>query len=326
MDDKLLSQNEINALLQGIADETDEPAAVIDPSSVSLYKFTAQEHIVRGRMPSLDLINDRFTRLLRIGLYHLLRSNPEISVSPIKNTKYSEFLRNMVVPTNINLVKITPLHGIALIVMDPQLVFLFVEHLFGGNGRLQTRIEGRDFSQIEHRIIQRILKIIFASLVKAWEVIYPVDFVFISSEANAQFANIATPNEMVITTAFHIELGGIGGDLHICLPNSLIEPIKELLRSSLHRESNNNESRWAQLLKYQINDANIDAVADLCTINSTLRQVLNMKVGDIIPFEMPETIEVSVDYVPIMTCSYGKLNGQYALQIEDIINYSAEIP
>jgi flagellar motor switch protein FliM len=326
MDDKFLSQDEVNALLQGIAGDTDEPTTTIDPSKVALYNLATQERIVRGRMPSLDLINDRFTRLLRIGLYNLLRSNPEISVSPIRNTKYSEFLRNLVVPTNLNLVKIKPLMGTALIVMDPQLVFLLVDNLFGGNGRFQTRIEGRDFSHIEQRIIQRTLNIIFECLTKAWEVVYPVEFVFVRSEMNAQFANIATPNEVVVTTTFRIDLGAIGGDLHICLPYSMIEPIKDLLRSSLHRESNNNEKRWEQLLKYQINDAEVDAVADLCTIDCSLRELLNMKVGDIVPFEMPETINVNVDYMPIMTCSYGKSNGQYALQIEKLINYSNEIP
>jgi flagellar motor switch protein FliM len=326
MDDKFLSQDEINALLQGVTGETNDPNPVIDPSQVVSYNLATQERIVRGRMPSLELINERFTRLLRIGLYNLLRRNPEISISPIRNTKYSEFLRHLVVPTNLNLIKITPLTGTAMIVMDPHLVFLLVDNLFGGNGRFQTRIEGRDFTQIEQRIIQRALNIIFECLVKAWELVYPVNFEFIRSEMNTQFANIATPNEVVVTTTFRIDLGTIGGDLHICLPYSMIEPIKDQLRSSLHSESINHDQRWSQLLKHQIKDAEVDTVADLCTIDTNLRHVLNMKVGDIIPFEMPESINVNVDYVPIMTCSYGKLNGQYALQIEKLINHSSVIP
>jgi flagellar motor switch protein FliM len=275
-------------------------------------------------MPSLELINERFIRLLRIGLFNLLRRTPEISINPIRNTKYSEFLRHLVVPTNLNLIKITPLKGTALIVMDPHLVFLLVDNLFGGDGRFQTRVEGRDFSHIEQRIIQRTLTIVFESLSKAWESIYPVNFEFIRSEMNTQFANIASPNEVVVTTTFRIDLGSIGGDLHICLPYSMIEPIKDILRSSLHSESLSHDQRWAQLLKHQIQDAEVDAVADLCSIDTTLRKVLNMQVGDIIPFEMPETLNVNVDYLPILNCSYGKLNGQYALQVENIINYAVD--
>jgi len=324
MDDKFLSQDEINALLQGVTGETQDTKPTIDSSEAVSYDLATQERIVRGRMPSLELINERFIRLLRIGLFNLLRRTPEISINPIRNTKYSEFLRHLVVPTNLNLIKITPLKGTALIVMDPHLVFLLVDNLFGGDGRFQTRVEGRDFSHIEQRIIQRTLTIVFECLTKAWESIYPVNFEFIRSEMNTQFANIASPNEVVVTTTFRIDLGSIGGDLHICLPYSMIEPIKDILRSSLHSESLSHDQRWAQLLKHQIQDAEVDAVADLCSIDTTLRKVLNMQVGDIIPFEMPETLNVNVDYLPILNCSYGKLNGQYALQVENIINYAVD--
>jgi flagellar motor switch protein FliM len=324
MDDKFLSQDEINALLQGVTGETQDTKPTIDSSEAVSYDLATQERIVRGRMPSLELINERFIRLLRIGLFNLLRRTPEISISPIRNSKYGEFLRHLVVPTNLNLIKIRPLKGTALIVMDPHLVFLLVDNLFGGDGRFQTRVEGRDFSHIEQRIIQRTLTIIFESLGKAWESIYPVNFEFIRSEMNTQFANIASPNEVVVTTTFRIDLGSIGGDLHICLPYSMIEPIKDILRSSLHSESLNHDQRWAQLLKHQIQDAEVDAVADLCSIDTTLRKVLNMQVGDIIPFDMPDTVDVNVDYLPILNCSYGKLNGQYALQVEKIINYAVD--
>ena len=325
MDDKFLSQDEINALLQGVTGETQDTKPTIDSSEAVSYDLATQERIVRGRMPSLELINERFIRLLRIGLFNLLRRTPEISINPIRNSKYGEFLRHLVVPTNLNLIKIPPLKGTAMIVMDPHLVFLLVDNLFGGDGRFQTRVEGRDFSHIEQRIIQRTLSIVFECLTKAWESIYPVNFEFIRSEMNTQFANIASPNEVVVTTTYRIDLGSIGGDLHLCLPYSMIEPIKDILRSSLHSESLSHDHRWAQLLKHQIQDAEVDAVADLCSIDTTLRKVLNMQVGDIIPFDMPDTLDVHVDYLPILTCSYGKLNGQYALQVEKIINYAVDM-
>ena len=322
MDDKFLSQDEINALLQGVTGETDDPTPIINPSEVRSYNLATQERIVRGRMPSLELINERFTRLLRIGLYNLLRRTPEISIGPIRNAKYSEFLRHLVVPTNLNLLKISPLQGTAMIIMDPQLVFMLVDNLFGGHGRFQTRIEGRDFTQIELRIILRTLNIILECLTKAWEIVYPVTFEYIRSEMNTQFANIATPNEVVVTTTFRIDIGNAAGDIHICLPYSMLEPIKDLLRSSLHSESQVNDHRWGQLLRNQIQDTEVEGVANLCTIDSSLRKLLNMKVGDILPIEMPDTVDLIVDYIPILNCHYGKLNGQYALQVDHIINHA----
>jgi flagellar motor switch protein FliM len=326
MDEKFLSQDEIDALLKGVTGEQDEPSSVIDPSEVRPYNLATQERIVRGRMPSLELINERFARLFRIGLYNFLRRSSEISVNPIRTTKYSEFLRHLVVPTNLNLIKIKPLLGTAMIVMDPYLVFMLVDNFFGGDGRFHTRIEGRDFTQTEQRIIHRVLNIVFEGLAKAWELVYPVEFEFIRSEMNTQFANIATPNEVVVTTTFRIELGSTGGDLHLCIPYSMIEPIRDLLRSSMHSESITHDHRWGQLLKQQIQSAEVEAVADLTSIKSDLRAVLNMKVGDIIPMDMPSIIELKVDNVPIMECSYGKLNGQYALRVENLINNSGDLP
>jgi flagellar motor switch protein FliM len=322
MDEKFLSQDEIDALLQGVTGEQDEPSYSVDPSLVRPYNLATQERIVRGRMPSLELINERFARLFRIGLYNFLRRGAEVSISPIRTTKYSEFLRHLVVPTNLNLIKIKPLLGSALIVMDPYLVFMLVDNFFGGDGRFQTRIEGRDFTQTEQRIIQRVLKIVFDSLSKAWELVYAVEFEHTRSEMNTQFANIATPNEVVVTTTFRIELGPIGGDLHICIPYSMVEPIRDLLRSSMHSESINHDNRWGHLLKQQIQSAEVETIANLCSTNSTLRDILNMKVGDIIPIDMPDTVELNVDNIPIMECSYGKFNGQYALRVENLFNNS----
>jgi flagellar motor switch protein FliM len=322
MDEKFLSQDEINALLEGVTGESQDGGQRPDTSEILTYNLATQERIVRGRMPSLELIHERFARLLRIGLYNLLRRNPEISINPIRNSKYSEFLRHLVVPTNFNLVKIAPLSGTAMIIMDPHLVFLLVDNLFGGNGKFQTRIEGRDFTHIELRIIQRCLTVVFDCFSKAWELVFPLNVEYVRSEISAQFANIATPNEVVVTTTFRIDLGEMGGDLIICMPYSMIEPIKDLLKSSLHSESISYDQRWPDYLKHQIQDVEVELVADLCSVESNLRQVLEMKAGDIIPISMPESVKVNVDYVPIMECSYGKLNGQYALQVENLIYHS----
>jgi len=323
MADNFLSQDEVDALLKGVTGEVDEaPPEAVDQSVARSYNLATQERIVRGRMPTLEIINERFARLLRIGLYNFLRRGVEISVGPIKVSKYSEFVRNLVVPTNLNLVQFKPLRGTALMILNPDLVFLMVDNLFGGDGRFHTRIEGRDFTLTEHRIIQRVLKIIFEAYEKSWEPIYPVEFEFVRSEMNTQFANIATPNEVVVSFSFSIELGQVSGEMHICIPYSMVEPIKDLLTSSLQAENLEVDKRWIRLLRQQIQVAEVELVADLGTASISLRDIVNMKVGDVIPLNLTPTVEAKVDGVPVMECAYGKFNGQYTLRVEKLLSNS----
>ncbi len=321
MADNFLSQDEVDALLKGVTGEADDaPDEIVDPTHARSYNLATQERIVRGRMPTLEIINERFARQLRVGLYNFLRRGVEISVGPVKVSKYSEFIRNLVVPTNLNLVHFKPLRGTALMVFNPDLVFLMVDNLFGGDGRFHTRVEGRDFTQTEHRIIQRVLKIVFEAYSKSWEPIYPIEFEFIRSEMNTQFANIATPNEVVVAITFAIELGQVSGEIHFCMPYSMIEPIKDLLTSSLQAENLEVDKRWTRLMRQQIQLAEVELVADLGTAKINLRDIVNMKVGDVIPLEIPQTVEAKVDGIPVMECAYGKFNGQYTLRVEKLLS------
>ena len=327
MADNFLSQDEVDALLKGVTGETDDaPADAIDHSVARPYNLATQERIVRGRMPTLEIINERFARLLRIGLYNFLRRGIEVSVGPVKVSKYSEFIRNLVVPTNLNLIQIKPLRGTALMIFNPDLVFLMVDNLFGGDGRFHTRVEGRDFTQTEHRIIQRVLNIVFEAYSKSWEPIYPVEFEFVRSEMNTQFANIATPNEVVVSITFAIELGQVSGEMHLCMPYSMIEPVKDLLTSSLQAENLEVDKRWVRLMRQQIQMAEVEIIADLGTTPISLRDIVNMKVGDVIPLEIPQSIEAKVDGVPVMECAYGKFNGQYTLRVEKLLSNSLNEP
>ncbi len=322
MADNFLSQEEVDALLKGVNGDQDETGKKEDSTGVRPYNLATQERIVRGRMPTLEIINERFSRLLRIGLFNFLHRSAEVSIGPVRVSKYSEFIRNLVVPTNLNLIHMKPLRGIGLIVLDPNLVFLLVDNLFGGDGRFHTRVEGRDFTQTEQRIIQRILAIIFETYAKSWEPVYPVEFEYIRSEMNTQFANIATPNEVVVATTFTIELGPVSGDLHFCVPYSMIEPIRDLLTSSMQGETLEMDKRWIRLMTQQIQTAEVEILANMGSAHITLGDILNMKVGDVIPIAVPDRITAEVDGVPVMECSYGKLNGQYALRVEKLI-YSA---
>jgi flagellar motor switch protein FliM len=323
MADNFLSQEEVDALLKGVTGDQDEGGATEDESGIRPYNLATQERIVRGRMPTLEIINERFARLLRISLFNFLHRSAEVSIGPVRVHKYSEFIRNLVVPTNLNLIHMKPLRGTALMVFDPNLVFLLVDNLFGGDGRFHTRVEGRDFTQTEQRIIQRILGIVFETYAKSWEPVYPVEFEYIRSEMNTQFANIATPNEVVVATTFTIELGPVSGEMHFCTPYSMIEPIRDILTSSLQGETLEMDKRWVRLMTQQIQTAEVEIVANLGSARATLGDILNMKAGDVIPIAIPDVVEATVDGVPVMECTYGRFNGQYALRVEKLLTYSS---
>jgi len=318
--DDILSQEEVDALLKGVTGEADEsPDESQEGGDVRPYNLGKQERIVRGRMPTLEIINERFARLFRIGLFNFMRRNAEISVGPVRVLKYSEFIRNLVVPTNLNLVHVKPLRGTSLFIFDPNLVFLVVDNLFGGDGRFHMRVEGRDFTPTEQRIIQRMLDVAFEEYQKSWAPIYPVEFEYIRSEMNTQFANIATPSEVVVVTTFNIELGAGGGDFHICMPYAMIEPIRDLLYSTMQGERLEVDERWAKLMTKQVQIAEVDLVANLGTAPVTLGQIVNMKVGDVVSLDIPEAVIAEVDGIPVLECKYGILNGQYALKVNKIL-------
>lgn len=325
MADNFLSQEEVDALLKGVNGDQDDAAAPEETSGVRTYNLATQERIVRGRMPTLEIINERFARLLRVGLFNFLRRSAEVSVGSVRVSKYSEFIRNLVVPTNLNLIHMKPLRGTALMVFDPGLVFLLVDNLFGGDGRFHTRVEGRDFTQTEQRIILRILDIVFEAYTKSWEPVFPVEFEYIRSEMNTQFANIATPNEVVVSSTFTVELGSVSGQIHFCMPYSMIEPIRDALTSSLQGEALEVDKRWIRLMTQQIQVAEVELVAVLGTGRASFDDILNMKVGDIIPLNVPEQIQATVDGVPVMDCTYGVLNGQYALKVEKLLANSESL-
>jgi flagellar motor switch protein FliM len=325
--EEFLSQEEIDALLKGVSDDADDdPVEAADPSGVRAYNLGSQERIVRGRMPTLEIINERFARNWRIGLFNFMRRNAEISVGPVKVQKYSEFIRNLVVPTSLNLVHVKPLRGTALFVFDPNQIYLVVDNLFGGDGRFHMRVEGRDFTDVEQRIIQRMLQLVFEHYARAWQPVYPIDFEFLRMEMHTEFANVATPNEVVVTTSFSIELGNNGGDVHICMPYTMIEPIRDRLTSAIQGEALEVDKRWLRLLSQQVQTAEVELIADLATAKVQVSDILNMKAGDVIPLELDDSVTAKVDGVPVMECSYGTFNGQYALRVNRMLNMSGSEP
>ncbi len=317
-----LSQDEVDALLQGVSGDTEAaaaPAQEVDAHAPISYKLGTDERIVRGRMHALEIINERFSRHLRSSLLIFMRRNADISVSAVKIQKYGDFSRNLPVPSNINLMQMKPLRGTALFVFDPKLVFLVVDNLFGSDGRYHVRIEGRDFTQTEQRIIKRLLDVTLESYGKAWQPIYPIEFEYVRSEMHARLANIVAPNEMVIVTTFQIEFGPVGGVLTVCFPYSMIEPIRDLLANPLQDETAADQ-HWSKHLQQQVQSADVEITVPFLTVQSSIGQLLKLSVGDVLPVEIPKTVVAKVNGIPMMECGYGMSNNRYALQVQKMID------
>jgi flagellar motor switch protein FliM len=316
----ILSQDEIDALLHGVSDgdvETESDAS--GDSSVRAFDFANQERIVRGRMPTLEMINERFARLFRIGLFNMLRRAPEVSVGGVDMMKFGEYVHTLLVPISLNIVKLNPLRGNGLCVLDPKLVFIIVENFFGGDGRYFTKIEGREFTPTEQRIISMVLKEAFDNLNNAWAPVMNINFEYVSSEVNPQFANIVSPSEVVVVSTFHIELDGGGGDFHVTLPYNMLEPIREILDAGVQSDRNEVDDRWLISLREEMKMAEVEIHSSLTTVTLPVKDVMELKAGDIIPFDMPDEVTLIAEDIPVFRGEYGMSNGNRAIKIKEVI-------
>jgi len=316
----LLSQDEIDALLHGVDDvEEDAPSGGEngeggDDGSVH-FDFSSQDRIVRGRMPTLELVNERFARHLRISLFNMLRHTAEVSINGVQMLKFGEYVHTLFVPTSLNMVRFRPLKGTALVTMEARLVFILVENFFGGDGRYHAKIEGREFTPTERRIIQMLLKIIFEDYHDAWAPVMNAEFEYLDSEVNPAMANIVSPTEVIVINSFHIELDGGGGDFHIAMPYSMLEPIRELLDAGVQSDKEDTDSRWGQALEDEIMDVKVGINAKVVETEVSLRDIIHFEAGDILPVELPPSLLVSIEGLPTYRATLGQSNNHLALKI-----------
>lgn len=319
-----LSQDEVDALLAGVTGESTDLNTEAQPQSgVRPYDLASPERVIRHRMQTLELINERFARFLRSTLLSFMRRNADITVGTIKIQKYSDFERNLPVPSNLNMVSLKPLRGVGLFTFDPNLVFLIIDSLFGGHGRYNTRVEGRDFTTTEQRIILRLLTLTLESYCEAWSNVYQLEFEYIRSEMHTKFASISTGNDLVVVTSFNIEFGAQGGNLNVCLPYSMLEPVRDLLIRPLQETSSNAiDQRWTQQLSRQVRSADVELVAEFKKIKTSIAKLMTLRKGDVLAIDIPEIVTAHVGGVPVMECSYGSSNGRLALRVEKILTNS----
>ncbi|WP_027191168.1 flagellar motor switch protein FliM [Fundidesulfovibrio putealis] len=280
---KILSQDEVDTLLRGLTGgEVEADSEILeDDSGIVAFDLSNQDRIIRGRMPVMEIINDRFARLATNALANAMRKRVDVNPISIDMSKFGDFMRSLPVPTSINIFKLDPLRGNAILVVDSRLVFALVENFFGGAGS-QPKVEGRDFTPIEQAIIQKVVKIALANLEDAWRPVHEVHIELIRSEINPQFAAIVPPSDVVVVVTFEVELENAIGSMIACLPYATIEPIRSKLYASFQSERLEVDHAWISRFKERLMETPVEVVVEFGKTQLSGRQLLSLKEGDII--------------------------------------------
>ncbi|MDR2442836.1 MAG: flagellar motor switch protein FliM [Deltaproteobacteria bacterium] len=320
---KILTQDEVDALLKGmgggeVETETDDP---VGDSGITSYDLTNQDRIIRGRMPTLEIINDRFARFFRQTMSTALRKVIDISAFSIDMIKFGEFMRALPVPTSLHIFKAEPLRGHAIIVIETKLVFNLVDSFFGGSGRGYIKVEGRDFTPIESRLIVKVIKMALADLERAWNPVHPLTLSYVRGETNPQFASVVAPTEVVLVVKFEVELEQSVGTLIICLPYSTIEPIRSKLYAGFQSDQLEVDTAWITRFIGRVREAEVNLKVELGRTTVTAEELLRLSEGDVIMLnhDVKEPLEVCVEGVPKFKVFIGASRGQKAVRIESDI-------
>lgn len=304
--EKILSQEEVNALLKGIeSGEVSTADRFPGGQGIQTYDLTSHDRVVRGRMPTLEIINERFARIFQISISAALKKIVDIHLSSVEVTKFGDFMKHIPLPSCINIFKMEPLKSFSLMIIDPRMVYLLIDHFFGGKGQTHVKIEGRDFTPIEHRIIGRIVSLAFQDLEKAWRPVHPVNIALSRTEINPQFASIVTPTEVVVIVEFSVEIDSSPGKINLCIPYPSIEPIKEKLQAGYQSDHYEIDSKWLDRFREQLLECPVTITVELGEADVKVRDILNLSIGDVI------MLDKSVDeYIVAKIGSIAKFNGR----------------
>ena len=323
----VLSQDEVDALLQGVAgddvvsDSEGHDDEEYDPEEVISFDLTAQDRIIRGRMPTLEIIHDRFVRLFRLTLSNALRRVVDINVRSTELIKFGEFIKTLPVPTSMNLFRMTPLRGNAMMVFETRLVFTLVEMFFGGSGDIDAKAEGRDFTEIEARMIKRVIISGLEDLQTSWRPVFPVQINYSRNEINPQFVSIVPHSEIVIVVTFDIEIGRTPMAITVCVPYSMIEPIRTKLNAGFQSEQDEKDNTWSNRFKQNLQKVNVEVVAKLGETEISVRDFLNLQKDDVLylEHEVKDPISIEVNGVQKFTGFQGAYKGKKAINIDELI-------
>jgi len=323
---KILEQDEVDALLRGLSggDVETETEIPEDDSGVVAFDLANQDRIIRGRMPVLEIVNDRFARLCTNALANTMRKRVDINPISIDMSKFGDFMRSLPVPTSISIFKMDPLRGNALLVVDSRLVFALVENFFGGAGS-QPKVEGRDFTPIEQAIVERVVKIALTNMEESWKPVHEVHVEMVRTEVNPQFAAIVPPSDVVIVVTFEVELENAIGSLIVCLPYATMEPIRSKLHASFQSERLEVDHVWINRFKERLMETPVEMVVRLGKTTISGRQLLYLQEGDIILLDTDEDelLEAEVEGVRKFHGLPGRVKGNKSFQVvsEEEIRY-----
>ena len=331
---QVLSQSEVDALLTAVAEgkvETNPPEGASDggvvgqegwnggipESEITPYDLTNQDRVIRGRMPTLDIIYERFIRLYRISLSNALRKFASISIISTDLLKFGEFVNTLPIPSCMCIMRFESLKGPALLVFESKLAYALVDSFFGGTDRPFTKIEGKEFTRIELSIMQKVMDLAMRDLEEAWAPVHETKISFVRSEVNPQFVGVVPPSDVVISTTFEVELENATGTIALVIPYSTLEPIKGKLNASFQTEGDKSDREWIIKMTDHVKAAQANLRVNLGTANITVGDLVNLNVGDVIPLSQDADgeLEVMIENVPKYKCFFGASRGNRAIQI-----------
>ena len=319
--DEILSQEEVDALLKGIHEGDVETEKGVEPSGVKSYDFTGQEKIVRGRMPTLDIANERLARNFRLSLSAAIRRMVDITNVNVTITKFYDFMRGVPFPSSINIFKMEPLRGFGLLVFDAQMIFSLIEFFFGGTGKTYYKPEGREFTPIEQKIIHKVVMMFFDDMEEAWRAIYPMKPLYVRAEMNPQFVNIVTPVDVVIKVEFVLEVEGKQCKAYLCIPYGTVEPIKEKLYSAFSADRDELDMKWLDRLKDRLKEIPVTITGELGKVKLDVSRVVDLKVDNLIMLDrrVDEDIDILVEGSRKFTGKFGIYRGAMAVKVNKVL-------
>jgi len=323
MSDKILSQDEVDALLKGVASgeiDTEEAKGKI-LSGIRAFDFTSQERIIRGRMPGLEMANESFARLFRNSVSNLIMKFVDISIQNVEIIKFGDFIKTIPVPSSINIYKMEPLKGYSLLVLEAPLVFAFIEFFFGGANAQNIKSEGRAFTTIEQRVIQRVVNMALKDFASSWGGIATISPEYVSSEINPQFVTIVTPAEIVINVEVLIEIEDFAGRMFFCVPYSTVEPVKEKLYSGIQGDKFETDQRWSLVMKNILKQTHVRITAEIGRLSLTFEDIMKFKTGNVINLgkSINDDLVLYVEGLPKFKGTPGFSRGNQAVKLTGVL-------
>jgi flagellar motor switch protein FliM len=321
----ILSQDEVDALLRGMGggdiDTEDDDSS--EATSAKVYDFTNQERIVRGRLPALDIINERFARGFQRHFNEMIMSSVEVTAGEVKIIKMIDYLRNLFVPTSLNIYRINPLNGVSLFTLDSKLIFTAVDIYFGGTGLLPFKIEGREYTPVEMSMVRSILDISSENLRKAWGPVMDIEIDYMHSEMNPKFASIVEATDMIVVSPINVRFEGVEGRVDIVMPYAMLEPVRDKLEEGMSNLQGESDNRWSRTLKEEAKNIEVEVSVNLAELKLNMDDLMKMEKGDIIPIEMPDRVAVKAEGIAFVKGKLGESNDKKAVKIEEVLHHPA---